>query len=225
MAFANLAGQQGQMQDRALQLARLAINKAPDNPQILAAAYWQHFKLGRDEEADPAWLLHATELSSAEEGPIWRLDLRDVATDWLPKRRDHLEEVERKWIDGEIPMSLAAGRFNVSLARLLLHVPEQSAKEAGRPSPHDSTYHRGARKPVDVQETWTIGLDITSVLVLSYLGVLEEAIDAFHHVKLAPDIMEHLFQEQDEVRFHQPSRIAAAKQVLELERRGHLQGF
>ena len=223
MAFANLAGQQGQMQERALQLARLAINKAPDNPQILAAAYWQYFKLGRDEEADPAWLLHAAELSSAEEGPIWRLDLRDVAIDWLPRRRDHLQEVERKWIDGEIPMSLAAGRFNVSLARLLLHVPEQSAKEADGRRRTVLPIVAGARKAIDVQETWTIGLDITSVLVLSYLDVLKETIDAFHHVKLAPDIMEHLFQEQDEVRFHQPSRIAAAKQVLELERAGHLE--
>ena len=26
-------------------------------------------------------------------------------------------------------------------------------------------------------------------------------------VKLAPEIMEHLFEERDEVRFHQPSRI------------------
>lgn len=223
MAFANLAGQQGQMQDRALQLTRLAVDKAPDNPQILAAAYWQHFKLGRDAEAEPAWLLHATKLSSAEEGPIWRVDLRDVATDWLPKRRDHLQEVERKWIDGEIPMSLAAGRFNVSLARLLLHVPEQSANEADGRRRTILPIIAGARNPVEVLETWSIGLDVTSVLVLSFLGVLEKAIDAFHHVKLAPDIMEHLFQEQGEVRFHQPSRITAAKQVLELERRGHLE--
>ena len=222
LAFATLAGQQGQMQERAVQLARLAVEKAPNNPQILAAAYWQHFKLGRDEDAEPAWLLHATELSSPEEGPIWRADLRDVATQWLPKRRDHLQEVERKWIDGEMPMSLAAGRFNVSLARLLLHVPEQNANEPDGRRRVILPIVAGARNAIKVLGDWTIGLDITSVLVLSYLGVLDRAIDAFGHVKLAPEIMEHLFEERDEVRFHQPSRIKAAKQVLELQRREHL---
>ena len=181
LAFANLAGQQGQMQERALQLARLAVEKAPDNPKILAAAYWQHFKLGRDEDADPAWLLHATELSSPEEGPIWRADLRDVATEWLPKRRDHLQEVERKWIDGEMPMSLAAGRFNVSLARLLLHVPEQSANEPDGRRRVILPIVAGARNAIKVLGEWTIGLDVTSILVLSYLGVLDRAIDAFGH--------------------------------------------
>ena len=35
--------------------------------------------------------------------------------------------------------------------------------------------------------------------------------------------MEHLIQERSEVRFHQPSLIEAAKQVLVLQRRNHLE--
>ena len=50
----------------------------------------------------------------------------------------------------------------------------------------------------------------------------EKTIDSFCHVKLAPEIMEHLFLEQDEVRFHQPSRIEAAKQVIQLLSQGKL---
>ena len=223
ITFAHLAGQQDQMHDRALQLARRAVDKAPDDPRILAAAYWQHFQLGRDDEADPAWLMHATELSSTEEGPIWRVNLRDVATDWLPKRRDHLREVERKWLDGEIPMSIAAGSFNVSLARLLLHIPDQSANEPDGRRRVILPIIAGARNPIELQEIWTVGLDLTSVMVLSYLGLLQKAIDAFRHIKLAPDIMEHLFQERDDVLFHQPSRVKAANQVLELQGRGQLE--
>ena len=55
----------------ALQLAKLAAEKAPDDPRILAAAHWLHFQLGRDDEADPDWLVRASELSSAAEGPLW----------------------------------------------------------------------------------------------------------------------------------------------------------
>ena len=43
-----------------------------------------------------------------------------------------------------------------------------------------------SREPIDLQEGWTIGLDVTSVMVLSHLGLLEKAIGAFHHTKLAP---------------------------------------
>ncbi len=223
MQLACLSGQRGQEPDHALELASLAAQKAPDDPRILAAAYWLHFKLGRDGEADPKWLMRASALSSTDEGPIWPVDLRDAVNDLFPKRRDLLQEIERKWLGGEIPMSVAAGVFNVSLARLLLHIPDQNAARLdGRPRvilPIIS----GGRSPVELQKNWTIGLDVTSVMVLAYLDLLEQTIEAFHHVKLAPDIMEFLFRERDETRFHQPSRIAAAKEVRVLESAGKLQ--
>ena len=75
---------------------------------------------------------------------------------------------------------------------------------------------------IELQEDWTIGLDVTSIMVLTHLDLLETALDAVHHTKLAPDVMEFLFREKVEVRFHQPSRIRAAKQVRELQIRGQL---
>ena len=125
---------------RALQLAKLAVKKAPDDPRILMAAYWQHYKLGREDEADPAWFERAVTLSSESEGPVWSVDLPDLINNWIPKRRDHLREVERKWLNGEIPMSLAAGVFNVSLARIFLHIPDQNANESGWPLQSDFAY-------------------------------------------------------------------------------------
>ena len=222
MSLARLVGQQGQAPDRALRLARLATEKAPDDPRILAAAYWLHLRLGRDGEADPDWLARATEFSSTDEGPLWRVDLRDVVVQWLPKRQEHLREVERKWLSGEIPMGLAAGRFNVSLARLLLHLPGRNTRESDGRRRMVLPIIAGGRSPIELQASWTIGLDVTSIMVLAYLGLLEQAISAFHHVKLAPDVMECLFRERDEASFHQPSRIEAAKRIGELESRGQL---
>ena len=221
--LACVSGQRGQEPDRALQLARLAAEKAPDDPSILAAAYWLHFKLGRDDEADPGWLMRASKLSSTDEGPVWRVDLKDAVNNWFPKRRDMLQEVERKWLGGEMPMSVAAGVFNVSLARILLHIPDQNAAQLDGRQRVILPIISGGRNPVELRENWTIGLDVTSVMILAYLGLLKQAIDAFHHVKLAPDIMEFLFRERDETRFHQPSRITAAKQVRDLESAGQIQ--
>ena len=207
---------------RALELAKLAAEKAPDDPHMLMAAYRLHVQLGRDDEVDPAWLQRAYALSSADQGPVWSMNLRDVITEWMPKRRDHLEEVERKWLSGEIPISLAVGVMNVSLARLLLHIPDQNTVELDGRRRGILPIVTGGRNPVELQQDWTIGLDVTSIMILSYLGLLETAIEAFHHVKLSPDIMEFLLRERDEVRFHQPSRIAAARQVRDLQNQGRL---
>ena len=223
ISLACLSGQRGQSPDRALQLAKLAAEKGSNEPRILAAAYWLHFKLQREDEADPSWLTRASELSSTEDGPIWNMELKDIVNDFLPKRRSFLQEVERKWLGGEIPMSIAAGVFSISLARILLHIPDQNTIQLDGRQRVMLPIISGGRSPVALQEKWVIGLDITSVMVLSYVNLLEQTIDMFFHVKLAPDIMEFLFRERDEAHFHQPSRIAAAKELRDLESAGQIQ--
>ena len=222
MTLAHLASQHDQTSVRALELAKLAAEKAPDDPHMLMAAYRLYVQLGRDDEVDPAWLQRAYALSSADQGPVWSMNLQDIVTEWIPKRRDHLREVEQKWLNGEIPMSVAAGEMNISFARLLLHIPDQNATELDGRRRGILPIVTGGRNPVELQQDWTIGLDVTSIMILSYLGLLETAIEAFHHVKLSPDIMEFLLRERDEVRFHQPSRIAAARQVRDLQNQGRL---
>ncbi len=220
MALAQAARQDLQGADRALRFARLATEKAPEDPDILASAYGLHFRLGRDEEADLGWLMRASELSSPTDGPLWRMELKDAVTEWLPKQREHCDEVLRNWLGGELPTSLTARRLNTSLARLLLFVPEQNLTQLDGRQRTLLPIIAGDRNPVQLQPEWTIGLDVTSILVLDHLNLLKTVVDAFRHVKLAPEIMDSLFQERDEVHFHQPSRIAAAKQVRGLLNRG-----
>ena len=222
MVLAQLASQLGQTTTRAIVLSKLAAKKAPDDPRILVAAYGLYFQLGRESEADPDWIKRASDLSSAEKGPIWRISMQDLAEDWIPKRRDHMRDVQRKWLSGEIPISFAVERFNQSLAHLLLHIPDQNNTELDGRRRVILPIISGERSPIELQEDWTIGLDVSSIMVLSYLGLLETAINAFSHVKLSPDVVELLFRENFEVRFHQPSRIKEAKQVRELQSREQL---
>lgn len=222
MTLAQLAGQYAQTSARALQLAKLAAEKAPSDPYILLAAYQLHVQLGRDDEVDPGWLQRAYALSSADQGPVWSVNLQDVVTKVIPKRRDHLRDVEQKWLNGELPTSVAANEMNISLARLLLHIPDWDANELDGRNRGILPIIAGGRNPVELQQDWTIGLDVTSIMVLAYLGLLETAIGAFPHVKLSPDIMEFLLHERDKARFHQPSRIEAAKRVRDLQNQGRL---
>ena len=213
MMLARLASQGGQAAERAVELARLAVEKAPENPHALIAAHGIHVELGRDEQADPSWLPAALEHSS-EEGPIWQADLEKVVNDWLPKRREQYEDVERKLLEGTLPMALAAGVLNLPLSRLLLEKPKMESRDGRKRKviPIIS----GKRKPVDMKEEWTLGLDVTSTMVLARLGLLEKAIGMMGHVKVAPDAMGCLFAERAAVRFHQPVRVESARQMRKL---------
>ena len=222
LALAQVAGHQGRSPDQALALAKLAANKAPDDARVLAASYWLHFQLGRDDEADPTWLSRAFELSSADDGPLWSVDFRTVVTQWMPERRERLAEIEEKWLGGEIPTGIAASLLNVPLTHLLTQIPATNADSADRRMSGLVPVVFGGRPSVELEGDWAVGLDITSILVLQYLDLLESVFEVFQRIKLAPDVMPCLFQEQDRVRFHQPSRVRDGQQVRTLYNRQRL---
>ena len=217
MHLASLASGGASAPDRALALARLATEKAPGDPRILSAAFWLHCRLGREQEADPEWLSRAADLSSADDGPLWRVDVKEAVERWIPRRQDLVREVERKWLGGEIPLAVAAATFNVSLARMIWHIPNNNLVSLDGRKRVSLPVVSGERSPVEMQRSWTIGLDVTSVMILEYLGLLEQTIDAFDDIRLSPDVMELLFLERDEVLFHQPSLVTAAKEVAALQ--------
>jgi hypothetical protein len=80
----------------------------------------------------------------------------------------------------------------------------------------------GARQPVRIEPSWTVGFDVTSLLVLHYLGLLNTTIDALQRVALAPDTMVLLLNEQRSVRFHQPSLVKKAEEIRALIDQGDL---
>ena len=216
MYLAQLAAQEDQTADRALQLSRLAAEKASENPHILMAAYMMYCQLGKEDEAGPDWLARAAKLSSANEGPVWSVDLRHLINEWSPERRDHFQVTEKNLLDGDIPIGKAASVFNTPLISFFFQATHHNINESDGRRRTVLPITAGGRHPVELQEDWTIGLDITSIFVLSYLGLLKKAVDAFPHVKLAPETMGLLFHERNQVRFHQPSRIKAAEEIRDL---------
>ena len=222
LILAQVAGQQGRNPDRALALARLAAEEAPEDPRVLTVAFDMHFRFGRDQDANPDWLMRAFEKSSSEEGPVWSMDFRTVVTEWIPERRERLAEIERKWLAGEIPTGIAASLFHMPLTRLLMQIPQSNLEQLDRRWTTVVPVVFGGREEVELKGGWAVGLDISSILVLQFLGLLEPIFDAFKEIKLAPDVMSWLLREQDRVRFHQPSQVLDAQQVQTLCRRERL---
>ena len=222
LILAQVAGRQGRSPDRALALAKLATEKAPDDPGVLAVAFDLHFRFGRDHEADPDWLARAFEKSSADDGPVWSMDFRTVVTEWIPQQRERLAEIERRWLAGEIPTGIASSLFHMPLTRLLVQIPKSNLDRLDRRWSIVVPVMFGGRQRVELEDECVLGLDISSILVLHFLDLLEPTFDAFKEIKLAPDIMSWLLREQDKVLFHQPSQVSDAQRVQTLSRRGRL---
>ena len=133
IVLARLASLVGQSAERAIQLAKLATEKAPANPHVLTESVAIHFRLGRDADVDPKWWSEAVANSSEEEGPAWRADLRQVVNDWLPRMRERNERINRMLMGGEVPLALAAGVLNTPLSRILLSSRSENVRDGAKP--------------------------------------------------------------------------------------------
>ena len=215
-------GQSGLGTERALKYAALAAAKEPDNPEILAGAWHLYVQLGREDDADPSWLEGAAQLSSPQEGPLRPVRLRDIVEEWIPSRREELNAVTRHLLQAEIPLRVACRRFGESLTRTMLLVPDQNSTVRDGRLRGVLPIVSGGRPDVQIDDGWTVGLDISSVLVLSYLGALDILLAALGHTRLPADIFEELFRERHEAVFHQPSRIKTARAICAYANDGRL---
>ena len=219
--LASLAAETDASAGRAFELARLAASKAPDNPRVLMNAYSLAVQLGRDHDADPAWVARASELST-DGGPVHRVDMRTLIEKMAPANRERERLIERNLLQGEMPLHMAADALHMPLARMLLDIPKRNAGQSDGRRRVIIPIASGARRIVALNPSWTVGLDITSIMVLAFLGLLPKVLRSFTRVVLSPETMVFLLNERRRVRFHQPSRIKDAENLRELIEKGQL---
>jgi hypothetical protein len=221
LRLASLAAEADTNSSRAFDLAKLAASKAPDDPGVLMNAYSLAIQLGRDHDADPSWIARASELST-ESGPVHRVDMRTLVEKMVPANRERERLIERSLLQGEVPLHMAADALHIPLSRILLDLPKRNAEQTDGRRRVIIPIVSGARRIVGLHPAWTIGLDITSLMVLGFLGLLRMVLCAFGRVVLSPETMVFLLNERRRVRFHQPSRIKDAEEIRELVGKGRL---
>ena len=200
---------------RTMELAKLAVSKAPTDPYILVEAYALAVQLGCDGEEETEWISRAVELSS-DDGPAQKVDFRTMAENMVPAYHEQALRIEKDYLAGNIPLHVAATVLNEPLSRLLIDLPRRNADQKDGRQRAVLPIVSGARSTVDVQVDWTIGIDLTSLMVFAHVGLLRETLDAFHRVMLSPDTMLVLLDERRRARFHQPSRIKSAEEIRQL---------
>ena len=221
LRLAMLAAEADTTANRALELAKLAADKAPNDPAVLMNVYSLTVQLGRDDEVDPSWMARAVELSS-DSGPVHRVDMRTLVQEMMPAHRERDRLIERHLLQGEVPLHMAAAMLHMPLSRILIDLPRRNAEQGDGRRRVLIPIVSGTRQIIGLQPSWVVGLDVTSLMVFGFLGLLQNILNAFNRIALAPETMVVLLNERRRVRFHQPSRIKNAEEIRELIEKGQL---
>lgn len=193
-----------------------AAAKADDDSALLAAAYFVATSAGWEDDPQVfQWLEKAAELSG-DDGPLQKVSLKDIL-DRKPEWDRRESETWRLLAQGQIPIFLAAKSLNRTLVDLTTFPALANLTEADPRRRSAIPAYSGKRVPLELDFGGkAVALDATALLTLSFLKILDVALDAFETVYIPHSTLGWLFEERQKATFHQPSRIANARKVRDL---------
>ncbi|MVA72099.1 hypothetical protein GOZ81_13570 [Agrobacterium vitis] len=208
---------------RSQELVRAAASKADGDAGILVTAYSTASSAGWENEEDIHGWLEAAMAASGENGPVQRMDIRDLL-DGQPEWNDRLDRTWELVVQGEAPLFAAAKVASRTLLDLFLRpaLTNLGQTDLRRKSP---IFAFGGTKPMRNDVSKRVAVDITSLLTLGLTGQLSNFIGWADIVTIAHTTLGWLFEERDKLAFHQPSQVRRAREVKQLIDNGRLHRF
>ena len=207
----------------AKELILAAVERGQDDADVLGTAYFLATNAGWEDQETTQWMYKAAALSG-NDGPIWQMPLKEIwdqKQEWDSRESEISQQVRR----GELPMFLVAHSLNRSLSDLMLFPALANLAENDPRGRRAIPAYSGQRQPLSFDTSRQIGMDATALLTLSFIDLLDEALDAFDTVHIPHSTLGWLFDEKQRIAFHQPSRIREADQIRELLATGKLEKF
>lgn len=198
--------------DRAMELLREATAREPDDANIQISCYSLACDLGREDEAGP-WLQRATELPGDGNAPIRSVSLDEIV-EMARRNAEEQDDKHSRFFSGEIALHMSAMEFRVPLTRLLVSIPRSNERQADGRNRLPVAIRSGNRAPEPPKPDATMAMDVTTLLLLQEMDLLDVVWNATGQVKVSPRIMDFLFREIRELPFHQPSRVAKARTLI-----------
>ena len=195
-------------------LVLAAVEQSPSDAEILASAYFVAVRAGWERDPEiTSWLTRAAALSGAN-GPIKQASMEELA------RRQPLwdDQIKRVWAEfkrGRIPAFVAGQIMHRSLSDICLASALRNSKETDARRRQPIFAYSGARLGTSVTEISTLAVEPAALLTFSMLGVLQTVL-ARYNIVIPHGTLRWLFEERDRVSFHQPSRIADARNLRQL---------
>jgi hypothetical protein len=198
---------------RASDLVKAAAKKAGGHPAILVGCYVEATGGGWEDDPETHRWLHEALQNSGSDGPIKRVDLKSVLES-APAWNEREDKTWKGMTEGRLPIFAAGLALNRSLLSMFL-VPALSNLSQSDPRRRSVVFAFSGARPAVETDARRIALDATSLLALSYLGILKQVCEHFDRVVVSPNTLSWLLEERKRIRFHQPSRV---KRALELKR-------
>ena len=195
-----------------------------DNADVLVKAYFLAANAGWEDNRQVSQWIQKAAVLSGENGPLQMMTLTDLL-DQKPKWERQEYEIWELLRRGEIPISLAAQYLNKPLSDLMLSPAWANLSKSDPRQRSPIPAYSGQRQPLSVDISRRIGMDATALLTLSFLNLLDEALDAFDMVHIPHSTLGWLLDEKQRVAFHQPSRIRDAHHIRDLLATGALEKF
>lgn len=212
LRHANVATSLGRL-DLARALVGFAVTRRADDLHVLTNAYVLAVRGGWEDDPSVHGWLEAAVTRSGEQGPIQQMSLRDLR-DYVPRWRERVDEVAKGLAAGEMALAVAAQLINQSLASLMLTTADSNQKQSDPRHRHVITAYSGVAKAMPTATPRSIALDVTALLTLASLDLLPAVMKTFTRVRTPHVVAGWLLLERGKAQFHQPSRIASARRLL-----------
>ena len=153
--------------------------------------------------------MHKAATISGDDGPIGKMTLRDLL-DRKPEWDQRTSKISQRLTRGELPMFLAAQAFNTSLCDLMFLRAWANLAECDPRRRDVVPAYSGQRQPTRLNTDGQVGIDATALLTLSFLNLLDEALDAFDTVHLPHSTLVGFLRKNRELRFISQAELRCA---------------
>lgn len=197
-----------------MDLVRAAVSKAGDNPHVWLGAYTAMVEAGLEEEVPESheWFRNALE-HSGKNGPVQQFELKELVpqqVEWNKRTAAISERVNK----AEVPLVIAAPGLRTTVVDILLRNLVRNSSLADARRKYVIPLFSGHRPPERVgPAVASLGLDISGLLVLGWLGLLPKVFNAFKTIALPATILTELFDGRRRVQQVQKSRIKRAREL------------
>jgi hypothetical protein len=194
-----------------------AVAKGGDDPNVLIGAYTLVLEAGLDEREEEAhgWFRRALDLSGPD-GPVKQFELKDLLSqqaEWS----EHSRSIGDAVAGGEMPLLVAAPGLRATLVDVLLgNLVRNAAAADSRKRSAITTFSGRRGAPMPVGAVQRLALDTSAVMVLGWLGLLPNVLDAFPEIMIPAGTLYEMFEGRGRIRRFQKSRLRRAEQIRDL---------
>ncbi|EKE08024.1 MAG: hypothetical protein ACD_17C00392G0001, partial [uncultured bacterium] len=176
------------------------------------------YQFGLDEEVSTLFA-RMNQLGRKGKGGIQMATMEDLIR-FATQQREHSEKLSQIYHNGTAPIHLITSQSNLSLVELYHLFPQrnETAPDPIRQNPI-LIRHGGRRLPREFLATASkarVCMDITAVLLAMHLDIIDEVERTFHQVSIPSDTIPALIRMREKVSHHQPKRLEAYKQLVDL---------